>query len=208
MLGSLTELIAYASRCWVSCQWLVSKLTFLMKVINGNCLSCYSGNLLIAETCKYHKGCGGQWLIMDGICWMTMPSAENTFSGLGIFVSPFPNLERAKSGGERSRAEAVPPPSQTCTKRGGEGAGILSLPFIPPPLSQLAGLGGGCFLFPTSFSAGWGKAGRQQRRVSSLPRSQVTTWASGGREPCSRPGARKVTSTFHSRWNKVRILSL
>lgn len=208
MLGSLTELIAYASRCWVSCQWLVSKLTFLMKVINGNCLSCYSGNLLIAETCKYHKGCGGQWLIMDGICWMTMPSAENTFSGLGIFVSPFPNLERAKSGGERSRAEAVPSPSQTCTKRGGEGAGILSLPFIPPPLSQLAGLGGGCFLFPTSFSAGWGKAGRQQRRVSSLPRSQVTTWASGGRELCCRPGARKVTSTFHSRWNKVRILSL
>lgn len=159
MLGSLTELIAYASCCWVSCQWLVSKLTFIMKVINGNCPSYYSGNLLIAETCEYHKGCGGQWLIMDGICWMMMSSAENAFSGLSIFVSSFPNLEGTKSGGERSRAEAVPP-SQTCKKRGGEGAGILSLPFIPPPLSQLAGLGGGCFS-PSSFSAHylsfWGK---------------------------------------------------
>lgn len=72
-----------------------------------------------------------------------MLSAENTFSGLGIFVSPFPNLERTKSGGERSRTEAVPPPSQTRKKRGREGARILNLLFIPPPLSQLAELGGG-----------------------------------------------------------------
>lgn len=134
MLGSLILPhflnFAYTSHCLLSCQWLVSRFTFLMNVINGNYLISYSGNVLIAENCKYHKSYGGQWLIMDSIYWMVVWLTENGFSRLSILVF-FPNLEGTKSGGE-TKLSLFLLCLLGCARKGEErGSGILSPHFTP-----------------------------------------------------------------------------
>lgn len=73
----------------------------------------------------------------------------------------------------RSKAEAVPPPSQICTKRGGEGQGSLIYLLFPLCLSASSGPGWWCF-FPTSL--GWLGKSRQAAKMCLLPIQKLTHW--------------------------------
>lgn len=178
------------SHCWVSCQWAVSKLNFIMKVINGNCLSYSWGNLLITGRWEYHRGSAGQWLIMDHHNdQQRTPLCTQHFS-----VLSFPIYKEQKA---LERAAELKLFLADIQEKGKRRFRNPQSPFYSSSLQLIKRRN----IFPTSLSAG-----------ENLGENQMGMWLPPGQKSichqsfCSKLGSNRLTSTFNNGWNKVLII--